>query len=100
MSNIRKIRESIDTKLDRWEADETALEAQLDLNKEKAVERLEAHKQRLSEALQKFKEEIGQLPHLSQEIKDNIQTQIDHLRVQLALGKAEDQNGPLEELLV
>ena len=89
MSNIRKIRESIDTKLDRWEADATALEAQLDLNKEKAMERLEAHKQRLSEVLQKFKDEIDKLPDLAQEIKANIQSQIDHLRVQLALGKAE-----------
>jgi hypothetical protein len=89
MASVHQIREAIDTKLDKWEADATALEAQLGLTKEKAFERLETYKQRFSEALQKLKGEIAQSQQLGKEKKQELTGQLDHLQVQLALGKAE-----------
>ena len=89
MASIHQIREAIDTKLDKWEADATALEAQLGLTKEKAFERLETYKKRFSEALQKLNGEIAQSQQLVGEKKQQLTGQLDHLQVQLALGKAE-----------
>lgn len=89
MASIHKIREAIDTKLNKWEADATALEAQLGLTKEKALERLETYKKRFSDALQKLKGEIDKSQQLVEKKKQQFSGQLDHLQVQLALGKAE-----------
>jgi hypothetical protein len=89
MSKIREIREAIDTKLDKWEASATALEAQLQQSKEQAVEELEVRKKRLNETLEGFKSEILKAKGLADEKKTEIQTKFDELQVQLALGKAE-----------
>jgi hypothetical protein len=89
MSKIKEIRESIDTKLDKWEAGATAIEAQLQLSKEQAMEELEVRKNRLNETLEGFKSEILQAKGLADEKKTEIQARFDELQVQLALGKAE-----------
>lgn len=89
MATIHEIRETIDSKLDKWEANATALEAQLSVSKEKAVERLEAQKRKFAEALSKFKAEIEKSQQIAEKTKSTIKTQLDHLQVQLALGKAE-----------
>jgi len=89
MSKIKEIREAIDTKMDKWEASATAIEAQLQLSKEQAVEELEVRKKRLNETLEGFKSEIVKAKGLADEKKTEIQTRFDELQVQLALGKAE-----------
>lgn len=89
MSKIKEIREAIDTKLDKWEASATAIEAQLQLSKEQAIEELEVRKKRLNETLEGFKSEIMKAKGLADEKKTEIQTRFDELQVQLALGKAE-----------
>ena len=89
MSKIREIREAIDTKMDKWEASATAIEAQLQLSKEQAIEELEVRKKRLNETLEGFKSEIVKAKGLADEKKTEIQTRFDELQVQLALGKAE-----------
>lgn len=89
MSKIKEIREAIDTKMDKWEASATAIEAQLQLSKEQAVEELEVRKKRLNETLEGFKSEILKAKGLADEKKTEIQTMFDELQVQLALGKAE-----------
>jgi hypothetical protein len=89
MSKIREIREAIDTKMDKWEASATAIEAQLQLSKEQAIEELEVRKKRLNETLEGFKSEIMKAKGLADEKKTEIQTRFDELQVQLALGKAE-----------
>jgi DNA polymerase III alpha subunit (gram-positive type) len=89
MSKIREIREAIDTKLDKWEASATAIEAQLQLPREQAVEELEARKKRLKETMEGFKSEIVKAKGLADEKKTEIQARFDELQVQLALGKAE-----------
>jgi hypothetical protein len=89
MSKIREIREAIDTKMDKWEASATAIEAQLQLSKEQAIEELEVRKKRLNETLEGFKSEVVKAKGLADEKKAEIQTRFDELQVQLALGKAE-----------
>ena len=89
MSNIREIRQSIDKKLDHWEASATAIEAQLQQTREQALTKLEVRKKTLKEALEKFKSELATTKGIPEEKKKEIQAQCDELQVQLALGKAE-----------
>ncbi len=89
MSKIREIRESIDKKLDRWEASATAFEAQLQQTKEQALAKLEVRKKKLNEAVEKFKSEVAKAKGIAEEKKKEMQAQFDDLQVQLALGKAE-----------
>jgi DNA repair exonuclease SbcCD ATPase subunit len=89
MSKVREIRESIDKKLDHWEAWATAFEEQLQQTKEQALTKLEARKKTLNEAAEKFKAEIGRMKGIAEEKKQELQAKFDDLQVQLALGKAE-----------
>ena len=89
MSKIKELRESIDKKLDHWEASATAFEAQLQQTKEQALARLEVRKKTLNEALGKFKSEVAKAKGISEEKKKEMLAQFDDLQVQLALGKAE-----------
>ena len=89
MSKIREIREAIDTKLDKWEAGATAVEAQLQQTKEQALEELEARKKRLKETLEAFKSEVAKAKGIADEKKTEIQARFEDVQVQLALGKAE-----------
>ncbi len=89
MSKIHELRESIDAKLDKWEAGAAALEAQLELTKDKALERLESQKQQLRQALDRLKAEIEKSATVAAETKPKVLAQLDQLKVQLTLGKAE-----------
>ena len=89
MSKIREIREAIDTKLDKWEAGATAVEAQLQQTKEQALEELEARKKRLNATLEAFKSEVAKAKGIADEKKTEIQARFEDVQVQLALGKAE-----------
>jgi ElaB/YqjD/DUF883 family membrane-anchored ribosome-binding protein len=89
MSKVKEIRESIDKKLDHWEASATAFEEQLQQSEEQALAKLEAHKKNLNEALEKFKSEVAKVKGITEEKRKEMQAQFDDLQVQLALGKAE-----------
>jgi DNA repair exonuclease SbcCD ATPase subunit len=89
MPKITEIRESIDKKLDRWEAGATAFEAQLQQTGEQALAKLEARKKTLKEALEKFKSEVAKAKGIAEEKKTGILAQCDDLHVQLALVKAD-----------
>src|SRR5208337_5639821 len=89
MPKVKEIRESIDKKLDHWEASATAFEAQLQQTEEQARAELEVRKKKLNEALEKFKSELAKVKGITEEKKKEMQAQFDDLQVQLALGKAE-----------
>ncbi len=89
MSKVREMRESIDKKLDQWEARATAFEEHLQQTKEQALTKLEARKNTLNEAAEKFKAEIGKVKGIAEEQNQELQAKFDELHVQLALGKAE-----------
>ena len=89
MPKVKEIRESIDKKLDHWEASATAFEAQLQQTEEQALAKLEVYKKKLNEALEKFKSEVAKAKGISEVKKKEMQALFDDLQVQLALGKAE-----------
>ena len=87
MLRIREIRQSIDHRLDSWEKNALALEAQLDGNRKAVLDRIEKQKQRTSEALDRTGDALDGVVEQADNVKSRIQADLDHLKVQLALGK-------------
>jgi archaellum component FlaC len=83
------MRASMQAKLDRWEAQAEALEAQLGATKEKSLDRLEKNKQALASQIDDLSAKLDRAQSLGAEKRQKIRSDIDHLRVQLALGKAD-----------
>jgi hypothetical protein len=96
MSKIHEIRETIDRKLDGLEKRASALNAQLNRSKDNAVEELEARKSQLGDVLKTFKTKIEESKEVVDAKKTEIQSRLEQLQVQLALGKAETRDA-LEE---
>ncbi len=88
MSRIDEIRESIDTKLNKWEAEVAALDAHLNLSKDQAIEKLETQKKQFAEVLTRFKAKVDESKTTAKEEKKEIRNKLEHLQAQLALGKA------------
>jgi len=89
MSRIKELRASIDKKLDALEHQAVALEAQLTQTKDQALQRLEQRKQQLRDALKQVQAEVQKSGDLAAQAKAEVQAKLEHLQVQLALGKAE-----------
>ena len=88
MSKVHETRQSIDHQLDVWETKAAALEAQINLNREKGAARLQAAKQDLRNKLDAFKNQLENVPTLAEEKKQAVMDKLENLQVQLALGKA------------
>ena len=58
MSKINEIREAIYTKLHQWEEEASAIEAQLNLNKDNTIEKLETQKNNSFEYPLYFREDL------------------------------------------
>ncbi len=86
---IEQIITSSDAKLDLLRAKAEAFDANLTLSKQKVRERVEQRKQALRDALDRFKAEIQRQEDLAAEKKQKLAAEIDELKVQIALGKAE-----------
>jgi hypothetical protein len=89
MPKLQEIRESIETKLDKWEADALALKAQLKETKDKAAERVEDRKKELSDTLNRLRSQVAKSKTIAEETRSDITNRLEHLQVQLALGKLE-----------
>jgi len=89
MPTLDEIKKSLAIKIVAWKRQASALEAQLSQSKENAIENLEVQKKQLSEALNKFRTRVEETKAIADEKRSKIQGQIEHLQVQLALGKAE-----------
>jgi len=89
MSTIKKIRETMNSKLDKWEAEATAFQAQLELSKEQVKTRVEEQKQRLEEIAQQMKDKIDAAGDFTEETKTKVKGAFEHMQVQLALGVAD-----------
>lgn len=92
MSRIRKIRDSVDGRLDRWQARAEAMENQLSASKEKAQDRVEASKRTYVDAIDKAKAGIEASTSLAANEKQRLHTNLDSARVQAALGKVESKD--------
>ncbi|WP_455244392.1 hypothetical protein [Petrachloros mirabilis] len=89
MSRIKDLRASIDKKLDALEHQALALEAQLTQTKDQALLRLEQRKVQLLDVLKQIQGNVQQSKDVAEQAKAEVQARLEHLQVQLALGKAE-----------
>jgi hypothetical protein len=89
MSQIKEFRASLDKKLDALEHQALALEAQLTQTKDQAMQRLEQRKQQLLDLLKQVQTDVQKSKEMAEQAKGEVQAKLEHLQVQLALGKAE-----------
>jgi len=97
MPKLQEIRESLDAKLDKWEADALALKAQLKETKDKAADRVEEKKRELSDTLNRLRGEVAKSKTIAEETRSDIVNRLEHLQVQLALGKLEARDEYVEQ---
>jgi hypothetical protein len=97
MPKLQEIRESIEAKLDKWEASALALKAQLKETKDKAADRVEDRKKELSATLNRLRSEVGKSKTIAEETRTDIVNRLEHLQVQLALGKLEARDEYMEQ---
>jgi len=89
MSRIKEFRASLDKKLDALEHRALALEAQLTQTKDQAMQRLEQRKQQLRDLLKQVQDDVQKSKEMAEQAKIEVQAKLEHLQVQLALGKAD-----------
>lgn len=89
MSRMKELRASFDKKLDALEHQALALEAQLTHTKEEAIQRLEQGKQELRDLLSRVQVDVQKSKEIAAQSKTEVQAKLEHLQVQLALGKAD-----------
>ena len=89
MSRMQELRASFDKKLDAWEHQALALEAQLTQTKDHAMQRLEQRKQQLRDLLTQVQADVQKSKEMAEQAKSEVQAKLEHLQVQLALGKAD-----------
>jgi DNA repair exonuclease SbcCD ATPase subunit len=89
MSRIKELRASMEKKLDALEHQALALEAQLTQTKDQALQRLEQRKQQLRDLLKQVQAEVQNSKEMAEQAKIEVRAKLEHLQVQLALGKAD-----------
>jgi hypothetical protein len=89
MSRIKEFRASLDKKLDALEHQALALEAHLTQTKDEATLRLEQRKQQLRDLLNQVQADVQKSKEMAAQAKTEVQAKLEHLQVQLALGKAD-----------
>ena len=89
MSRIKELRASFDKKLDALEHQALAFEAQLTQTKDEAMQRLEQRKQQLQDLLTQVKTDVQKSKEMADQAKTEVRAKLEHLQVQLALGKAD-----------
>ena len=89
MSRIKELRASIESKIDALEQQAQALEAQLTQSKEQAIQRLEQGKQQLQDVVTSVQADLKRSKDVADHVRVEVQAKLDHLQVQLALGKAD-----------
>jgi hypothetical protein len=89
MSRIKELRGSFDKKLDALEHMALALEAQLTQTKDQAIQGLEQRKQQLRDLLKQVETDVQKSKEIAAQAKMEVQAKLEHLQVQLALGKAD-----------
>jgi len=89
VSVIRKIRERLDVRLDELDAKAEAFEAQFESTGEQIAQRLEEGKRRLAESAERVEDAAVKSAGIAGHGARDLKTAFEHLRVQLALGRAE-----------
>lgn len=89
MSRIKELKASLDKKLDALEHQALALEAQLTQTPQQILQRLEERKQQLRDLLKQVQIDVQKSKEMAEQTKTEVQAKLEHLQVQLALGKAD-----------
>lgn len=97
MSKIHQIRQSVEHKLNEWEDMAEALELQLTLGRADALQRVDEQREKLRKLTEAMKPRLDALDAMSDEARARIQGALEHLQVQLALGRAETRDAYLEQ---
>jgi len=87
MSRIKELRASFDKQLDALEHQALALEAQLTQTQEQVMQRVEQRKQQLRDLLTQVQADVQKSKEMAEQAKNDVQAKLEHLQVQLALGK-------------
>jgi hypothetical protein len=87
MSRIKELRASFDKQLDALEHQALALEAQLTQTQEQVMHRVEQRKQQLRDLLTQVQADVQKSKEMTEQAKNDVQAKLEHLQVQLALGK-------------
>ena len=97
MSKIHQIRQSIEHKLNQWEDMAEALELQLTLGRAEALQRFDEQREKLRAAATAMKTRVDAMESLGDDARRQVQGALEHLQVQLALGRAESRDAYLEQ---
>jgi ElaB/YqjD/DUF883 family membrane-anchored ribosome-binding protein len=87
MSDIKKIRESVEAKLDKLDARVDALQAALKSDQTDSAARIDHHRREVRHALEKLTVDVGEHPDLSDARKQEIRSLADNLNEQLTLSE-------------
>jgi len=85
MSKVHKIREGIDVNLDRWESSASAIEDQLNLTREQALEKLEEREEQVLNLVDQLEQKLKESSSIAEAKKTEVLIAIDHLKIQLAV---------------
>lgn len=97
MPTVQDIRTSIDQNLDRWEAAASATENSVNSSLNSLSDQLETQKSKAAEMSDRLKQAVMRAQDLPSEAKSKITSDLDNLKVQLALGKAETRDAINEQ---
>lgn len=97
MTTVKEIRASIDQTFDRWESAALALEENIEATVAAVSDRLQTQKEKAAVASEELKRAFERAQQLPPETRDKIVGDLDHLKVQLALGKVEAHDAVLAE---
>jgi hypothetical protein len=97
MSYVQKIRASVDQSLDRWEAAAQSVEDNIGASGAAMTDRVEQQKTIAGETAERLRQAVARSQQLPADAKQKITSDIDHLKVQLALGKADARDAVEEQ---
>ena len=89
MEEDKSVQEQTTSKLQKVKGEIEHLELQLALGKAEAADKFDEKKKELHDTVNKAKEELGKVTGKGKELASQITPELEHLQVQLALGKAE-----------
>lgn len=89
MSTVTTIRNRVDTRLDRWEANALALQAQLVSTRGEIHERIETHKHRLARLTNQMESMVDRSEVIALQARGRLHDGMEQLKLQLALGRAD-----------
>jgi len=92
MSKFEEIRGTVETKLEQMKAQLSAFERQLRLERDQAVEQLEARKRRVEKEARELRSLVEEWPRVTSSTKADLQASFEQLRLQLALGATESRD--------